>query len=56
MGDDSTLVNAMVEQVPEWRVEMVVAEALLKVVIAALRASHPYEEPAFDVVATVNVE
>jgi len=28
----------------------------LKVVIAALRASHPYEEPAFDVVATVNVE
>ena len=48
--------QGMVEQVSEWRVEMVVADALLKTVIAALRASHPYEEPAFDVVATVNLE
>ena len=48
--------QGMVEQVPEWRVEMVVPDALLKAVIAALRASHPYEEPAFDVVALVNIE
>lgn len=45
-----------VEQVDEWRVELVVADAFLKTVLAALRASHPYEEPAFDVVALVTVE
>jgi hypothetical protein len=37
------------EHVPELRVETVVPEELLDEVIAALRAAHPYEEPAFDV-------
>jgi hypothetical protein len=37
-----------VQQVPEYRVEMVCAEDAVDAVIAALRASHPYEEPAFD--------
>jgi hypothetical protein len=38
-----------VEQVAEYRVELVVAEAVIREAVAALRASHPYEEPAFDV-------
>ncbi|MDR0780328.1 MAG: NGG1p interacting factor NIF3 [Pseudomonadales bacterium] len=38
------------EQVAEYRVELVVAAAAIQAVVAALRASHPYEEPAFDVV------
>ncbi|OFI38505.1 hypothetical protein BIU82_04070 [Arthrobacter sp. SW1] len=35
------------EQVPELRVECVVEEDVLDGVIRALRAAHPYEEPAF---------
>jgi hypothetical protein len=37
------------EHVPELRVEAVVPEDRLEDVVAALRASHPYEEPAYDV-------
>ena len=40
-----------VEQVDETRVEMVVPAARRAAVIAALRATHPYEEPAFDLLA-----
>jgi len=36
-----------VEQVPEFRVEMVCEDAVLQAVVAALVASHPYEEPAY---------
>lgn len=39
-----------VEQVPEYRVEMICADGALCAVRAALRAAHPYEEPAFDFV------
>ncbi|QQQ62830.1 hypothetical protein [Paenarthrobacter ureafaciens] len=35
------------EQVPEVRVECVVAGDLLDGVVLALREAHPYEEPAF---------
>jgi len=35
------------ETVPEYRVEMVCEGDRIKEAIAALRASHPYEEPAF---------
>jgi len=38
-----------VERVVEARVEMVAPRRLRSAVIAALRAAHPYEEPAFDV-------
>jgi dinuclear metal center YbgI/SA1388 family protein len=38
-----------VETVPETRLEMVLPRRLRRQVVAALRASHPYEEPAFDV-------
>ena len=39
------------ETVNEYRVELVCEEALIRDVIAALKLSHPYEEPAYDVVA-----
>jgi dinuclear metal center YbgI/SA1388 family protein len=37
------------EEVAEWRVEIVVPERLLGVVVSAMRKAHSYEEPAFDV-------
>jgi hypothetical protein len=37
-----------VESVPEYRVEMLCADNLRADVVAALKASHPYEVPAFD--------
>ena len=37
------------EDVSEWRLEVVVPEARVSAAIAALRAAHSYEEPAFDV-------
>lgn len=43
------------EQVEEWRVELVLADQYLSDVIAALRHAHPYEEPAFDVVAIMDI-
>jgi len=38
-----------VERVPEERVEMIAPSRVRGHVLAALRAAHPYEEPAFDV-------
>jgi hypothetical protein len=38
------------EHVPEYRVELVVPEESLRAVVDALRAAHPYEEVAFDLV------
>jgi len=38
------------QQVPETRVEMVLPRSARAPVVAALRAAHPYEEPAFDLV------
>jgi hypothetical protein len=35
------------EEVPEDRIECVVERPALPAVVAALRAAHPYEEPAF---------
>jgi len=37
------------EHVPELRVETVVPAERAADVVAALRAAHPYEEPAYDV-------
>ena len=42
------------ERVPELRVETVVPTDRLDMVIAALRAAHPYEEPAYDVHALLD--
>lgn len=41
------------ERVPEIRLETIVPLARQEAVIAALRAVHPYEEPAFDLVRLV---
>lgn len=38
------------EQVPEYRVEMVCERAWVRAVVTALIATHPYEEPAWDLV------
>ncbi len=41
--------KGQLEHVAETRIEMVAPERCLPEVIAALRRSHPYEEPAFDI-------
>ncbi|MBK4990544.1 MULTISPECIES: NGG1p interacting factor 3 protein, NIF3 [Pseudomonas] len=38
-----------VEVVEEWKVELVVADGLIAQVVAALKGSHPYETPAYEV-------
>lgn len=39
-----------VEVVDEYRVEIICPDDRLPAVVAALRGSHPYETPAFDIV------
>lgn len=41
--------SGVVEQVEEWRVELVVADELIQSVVTALKQSHPYETPAYEV-------
>lgn len=43
------------ETVTEWRVEMVVAKDNLSAVILALKAAHPYETPAYDVIEMIDI-
>lgn len=38
-----------IEQVAEYKVEMVCADEFIEAVLAALKTAHPYEEVAFDV-------
>lgn len=40
------------ETVQEYKVELVCEESLIKDVVAALKAAHPYEEVAFSVIRT----
>ena len=42
-----------VEQVAEYRVEMVCDRAVVGAAVAAMKQAHPYEEPAWDVVELV---
>jgi len=42
------------ERVPELRVETVVPSDRVENAVAALRAAHPYEEPAYDVYRLVD--
>ncbi len=44
-----------VEQVEEYKVEMVCADAHIKAVVAAMKAAHPYETPAYDVCKLVDI-
>jgi hypothetical protein len=41
--------DGQVEQVQEWKVELVVADELIRQAVVALRQSHPYETPAYEV-------
>ena len=41
--------QGVIETVQEYRVELVCEDHLVAAAVAALRAAHPYEEPAFDV-------
>ncbi|MBS9777855.1 MAG: NGG1p interacting factor NIF3 [Gammaproteobacteria bacterium] len=40
-----------VERVNEWRIEILCSADTIKPAVAALKQSHPYEEPAFEVYA-----
>ncbi len=44
------------ERVSEYRVEMVCIDELIRDAVVALRAAHPYEEPAFDVWRLADLE
>lgn len=44
-----------VEQVAEWKIELVCEDALLPNVIEALKAAHPYETPAYLVIHSADV-
>lgn len=44
-----------VEYVDEYKVELVCDDALLVGVIEAMKSSHPYEEPAYDVIQLVDI-
>ncbi|SPL71987.1 NGG1p interacting factor NIF3 [Acinetobacter stercoris] len=46
----------VLEQIPEWRVETIVDEVYAKKVSDALKASHPYEEPAFEFIQIIEIE
>lgn len=39
--------QGVVEQVEEWKVELVCADELLEAAVSALLDAHPYEEPAW---------
>jgi hypothetical protein len=45
----------VLEKVSEYRVELVCADACIADAVAALKAAHPDEEPAFDVTRLVDV-
>ncbi|MDO8415009.1 MAG: NGG1p interacting factor NIF3 [Agitococcus sp.] len=47
--------NGTLEYVAEYKVEMVCAEAFLQGAVAALKQSHPYQVPAYDVVQTIKI-
>ncbi len=44
------------EQLKEWRVETIVLEKNASTVAKALKASHPYEEPAFEFIQILEIE
>jgi hypothetical protein len=41
--------TGQVEVLEEWKVELVVADDLIAQAVAALKQSHPYETPAYEV-------
>lgn len=47
--------TGQVEQVDEYKVELVCDDASIQRAVAALREAHPYEEPAYDVVRLLDL-
>ena len=45
-----------IERVPEYRVEMIVPDETVAAVLAALKASHPYEEPAYNLAQIITAD
>ena len=43
-----------IQQQPEMKVELVFSRSLKQVIITALKASHPYETPAYQIIALEN--
>ncbi|WP_286236708.1 Nif3-like dinuclear metal center hexameric protein [Neptuniibacter halophilus] len=41
--------QGQVEQVEEWKVELVCDDQLIRQAVAAMKQAHPYEEPAYEV-------
>ena len=41
--------SGQLEQIQEWKVELVVADALIQSAVKALQQAHPYETPAYEV-------
>ncbi|MFB9887091.1 Nif3-like dinuclear metal center hexameric protein [Balneatrix alpica] len=41
--------QGQIEQLEEWKVELVVEDALVANAVTALKAAHPYEEVAYEV-------
>jgi len=39
----------VLERLPEYRVEMVCDDGVIRAAVTALKRAHPYEEPAYDV-------
>jgi len=46
-GDASEV--GILEKVPEYRVEMVCEDGVIRAAVTAMKRAHPYEEPAYDV-------
>lgn len=44
-----------IEKVDEYRVELVCEDALIKDAMRAMKAAHPYEEPAYDVIKLAEI-
>ncbi|HEY5717894.1 MAG TPA: NGG1p interacting factor NIF3 [Motiliproteus sp.] len=47
--------QGQVEQVAEYRIELVCADADIHAAVAALKQAHPYEEVAYDVLKMVDI-
>ena len=51
LGDPSRISGT-----PEYQVEMICRDQVIHAVIAALKSSHPYEIPAYQVIAMENIQ
>ena len=48
--------NLELSKIKEYKVEMICNDSCLVAAIEEMKKAHPYEEPAFDIIETVNYE